>query len=157
MYACIYCDPDFSCGCAIQSEVVQEVLADLKRRRLDDANNALLQSSWFKILVHQEQSLAGSDKRLGRVEPGARITPGEKHFVGTDKTLSGPNFGNMGQGFRATMHEVVQEGLSYLTFIVEKSLLEFSPKNLSKERMGKWWIHQPSRIPLSCTTNTQFL
>ena len=63
----------------------------------------------------------------------------------------------MGQGFRATMHEVVQEGLSYLTFIVEKSLLEFSPKNLSKERMGKWWIHQPSRILLSCTTNTQFL
>ena len=57
-----------------------------------------------------------------KVEPGARITPGEKHFVGTDKTLSGPNFGNMGQGFRATMHEVVQEGLSYLTFIVEKSL-----------------------------------
>ena len=111
----------------------------------------------FKILIHQEQSLTGSDKRLGRVEPGARITPGEKHFVGTDKTLSGPNFGNMGQGFRATMHEVVQEGLSYLTFIVEKSLLEFSPKNLSKERMGKWWIHQPSRIPLSCTTNTQFL
>ena len=33
MYACIYCDPDFSCGCAIQSEVVQEVLADLKTPR----------------------------------------------------------------------------------------------------------------------------
>jgi len=33
MYACIYCDPDFSCGCAIQSEVVQEVLADLKRQQ----------------------------------------------------------------------------------------------------------------------------
>ena len=30
MYACIYCDPDFSCGWTIQPEVVQEVLADLK-------------------------------------------------------------------------------------------------------------------------------
>ena len=31
MYACIYCDPDFSCGRVdIQPEVVQEVLADLK-------------------------------------------------------------------------------------------------------------------------------
>ena len=89
-----------------------------------------------------------------------RISPtseNDSYAVGTDKTLSGPNFGNMGQGLRATMHKVVQEGLSYLTFIVEKSLLEFSPKNLSKERMGKWWIHQPSRILLSCTTNTQFL
>ena len=31
MYACIYCDPDFSCGRVyMQPEVVQEVLADLK-------------------------------------------------------------------------------------------------------------------------------
>ena len=31
MYACIYCDPDFSCTRTyIQPEVVQEVLADLK-------------------------------------------------------------------------------------------------------------------------------
>ena len=31
MYACIYCDPDFSCTRVdIQPEVVQEVLADLK-------------------------------------------------------------------------------------------------------------------------------
>ena len=32
MYACIYCDPDFSCTRTyIQPEVVQEVLADLKK------------------------------------------------------------------------------------------------------------------------------
>ena len=32
MYACIYCDPDFSCGWTdIQPEVVKEVLADLKK------------------------------------------------------------------------------------------------------------------------------
>ena len=31
---------------------------------------------WSKILVHQEQGLTGSDKRLGRVVPGTRITPG---------------------------------------------------------------------------------
>ena len=100
-------------------------------------------------------SRTGASRGLGLRQ--TLTTDERKNVVGTDKTLSGPNFGNMGQGFRATMHEVVQEGLSYLTFIVEKSLLEFSPKNLSKERMGKWWIHQPSRILLSCTTNTQFL
>ena len=33
MYACIYCDPDFSCTRTdIQPGVVQEVLADLKKR-----------------------------------------------------------------------------------------------------------------------------
>ena len=47
-----------------------------KRRRLDDANNDLLQSSLFKILVQKKEGLTGSDKRLGRVEPGAKITPG---------------------------------------------------------------------------------
>ena len=73
------------------------------------------QNSDFCFLGHPR----GQSRTCIATDPDQRC---EKNVVGTDKTLSGPNFGNMGQGFRATMHKVVQEGLSYLTFIVEKSL-----------------------------------
>ena len=47
MYACIYCDPDFSCGCAIQSEVVQEVLADLKTFFAEEKKDNILRRKIF--------------------------------------------------------------------------------------------------------------
>ena len=59
MYACIYCDPDFSCGCAIQSEVVQEVLADLKRTNqyILAAHSELLCFLLFPKLISRPTSL----------------------------------------------------------------------------------------------------
>ena len=82
MYACIYCDPDFSCTRTyIQPEVVQEVLADLKRSPVRPrypegdpfGNNASVGSLFWVSICSSAACFPGSglNEELGKMEePG---------------------------------------------------------------------------------------
>ena len=58
MYACIYCDPDFSCTRVdIQPEVVQEVLADLKMMILGTLLSIILKILFVAICTQLTMSV----------------------------------------------------------------------------------------------------